>query len=93
MLTETLLDIISQGEGVTVEFKKCTNGITSEVYPTICSFSNRFGGHLFMDVDDNGEVVGVNPNCVKDMRKNFLNMLNIRRKSLPRCFFQRRSMR
>ena len=76
MTTEALLDIISQGEGVTVEFKECKNEVASEVYPTVCSFSNRFGGHLFMGVDDNGNIIGVNPNCVKDMRKNFANMLN-----------------
>lgn len=86
MLTETLLDIISQGESVTVEFKKCTNEITSDVYPTICSFSNRFGGHLFMGVNDNGELIGVNPNCVKDMRKNFSNMLNNPQKISPTLF-------
>ena len=86
MLTETLLDIISQGESVTVEFKKCTNDITSDVYSTICSFSNRFGGHLFMGVNDNGEVIGVNPNCVNDMRKNFSNMLNNPQKISPTLF-------
>ena len=61
MTTQPLLDLISQGEGVTIEFKECKNEIASEVYPTICSFSNRFGGHLFMGVNDNGEIIGVNP--------------------------------
>jgi len=29
-----------------------------------------------MGVADNGEIIGVNPNCVKNMRKNFINTLN-----------------
>lgn len=86
MITQLLLDLISQGEGVTIEFKECKNEIASEVYPTICSFSNRFGGHLFMGVNDNGEIIGVNPNCIKDMRKNFSNMLNNPQKISPTLF-------
>ena len=50
MTQEEALDLISQGESVTIEFKKCRNEIASEVYPTVCSFSNRFGGHIFMGV-------------------------------------------
>ncbi len=86
MKTELLLDLISQGEGVTIEFKECRNEVATEVYPTICSFSNRFGGHLFMGVNDNGEIIGINPNCVKDMRKNFANMLNNPQKISPTLF-------
>lgn len=42
MTKEMIPDLISQGEGVTIEFKECKNEVTSEVYPTVCSFSNRF---------------------------------------------------
>ncbi len=76
MTNEEILDLISQGEGITIEFKECINEISAEVYPTVCSFSNRFGGHILMGVADNGEIIGVNPNCVKNMRKNFINTLN-----------------
>jgi predicted HTH transcriptional regulator len=86
MTKEALLDLISQGEGVTIEFKECKNEVASEVYPTVCSFSNRFGGHIFMGVDDNGEIIGVNPKTIKDMRKNFSNMLNNPQKISPSLF-------
>ncbi|MBR6394436.1 MAG: putative DNA binding domain-containing protein [Ruminococcus sp.] len=76
MTNEEILDLISQGEGITIEFKECINEISAEVYPTVCSFSNRFGGHILMGVADNGEIIGVNPNCIKNMRKNFINTLN-----------------
>lgn len=86
MTKEMILDLISQGEGVTIEFKECKNEVTSEVYPTVCSFSNRFGGHILMGVSDNGEIIGVNPNAVKDMRKNFLNVLNNPQKISPTLY-------
>lgn len=86
MTKEMILDLISQGEGVTIEFKECKNDIASEVYPTVCSFSNRFGGHIFMGVSDNGEIIGVNPNCVNDMRRNFSNMLNNPQKISPTLY-------
>lgn len=86
MTNDALLEIIGQGEGVTIEFKECKNEISSEVYPTVCSFSNRFGGHIFMGVSDTGEIIGVNRNCVKDMRKNFVNMLNNPQKISPTLY-------
>ena len=86
MTVQKLLDIISQGEGVTVEFKECKNEVSSDAYPTVCSFSNRYGGHLFMGIDDNGNIKGVNPKCIKDMRKNFSSMLNNPQKFSPTLF-------
>lgn len=86
MTKEMILDLISQGEGITIEFKECRNEVAAEVYPTVCSFSNRFGGHIFMGVSDSGEIIGVNPNCVKDMRKNFSNMLNNPQKISPTLY-------
>lgn len=86
MTEQALLNFIAQGEGVTIEFKECKNEIASEVYPTVCSFSNRFGGHIFMGVDDNGKIVGVNPKTIKDRRKNFSNMLNNPQEISPTLF-------
>ena len=57
MTKEVIIGLIAQGEGVTIEFKECRNEIASEIYPTVCSFSNRFGGHIIMGVSDNGEIL------------------------------------
>lgn len=86
MTIQSILDLISQGESITIEFKECKNEVASEVYPTVCAFSNRFGGHIFMGVNDDGEIIGVNPNCIKDMRKNFANMLNNPQKISPTLY-------
>ena len=40
----TLQSILTIGETVAVEFKRCGNGIESDTYETVCSFLNRFGG-------------------------------------------------
>ena len=39
-----------------------------------------------MGVSDSGEIIGINPNCVKDMRKNFSNMLNNPQKISPTLY-------
>ena len=48
MNIESLEKILKIGETVAVEFKRCGNGISSDVYETVCSFLNRFGGDLFL---------------------------------------------
>lgn len=69
---QTILDI---GETIAVEFKRCGNGIQNDVYETVCSFLNRFGGDIFMGVLDNGCVKGVPKKAVRDMVKNFINCI------------------
>ena len=61
--------ILTIGETVVVEFKRCGNGIESDTYETVCSFLNRFGGDIFMGVLDDGTVVGVPEKAAPDMVK------------------------
>lgn len=54
------LDRIRQiGETVSVEFKRCGGNIEHDVYETVCSFSNRFGGDIYLGILDDGTVNGV----------------------------------
>lgn len=39
--------MLSVGETVAVEFKRCGNGIEHDTYESVCSFLNRFGGDIF----------------------------------------------
>lgn len=39
--------ILKIGETAAVEFKRCGNGIESDVYETVCSFLNHFGRRYF----------------------------------------------
>ena len=58
MNLHTFESMLSIGETVAVEFKRCGNGIEHDVYESVCSFLNRFGGDLFMGVLDDGTVTG-----------------------------------
>ena len=82
-LPEELYYQIQNGESLTVEFKKSTNDITSDVYDTVCSFSNRDGGYIFLGISDNGTILGVNPDAVDKMKKNFVTSINNPNKIYP----------
>lgn len=64
------------GETIAIEFKRCGKGIESDVYESVCSFSNRFGGDIFMGVLNDGTVIGVPKNAVSDMIKNFIKVIS-----------------
>lgn len=81
-----LFEIISRGECDTTEFKKSITDITKNVYESICAFSNRDGGHVFLGVKDNGEILGIEPNCIEKMKKDFVTEINNANKMCPPLF-------
>lgn len=76
MESSMLKNILDVGETIGVEFKRCGNGIENDVYETVCSFLNRFGGDIFLGVLDNGTVTGVPENAAPDMVKNFISCVS-----------------
>lgn len=88
-MTEQELSVIfSSGEKFDVEFKKSTAEITKDVYETVCAFSNRDGGYIFLGVQDNGTVLGVAPSCVDKMKKDFVTAINNPQKLYPPLYLQ-----
>ncbi|MDR1649475.1 MAG: putative DNA binding domain-containing protein [Synergistaceae bacterium] len=83
MTPEWLKKLLSQGEGITTEFKLCKDKISSSVYETICSFANRYGGHIILGVSDRGGVLGVDPSYVAQMQKDFAITVNNPQKISP----------
>ena len=71
-----LKQLLREGEGLSIEFKRCTNEIAGNIYETISAFSNRYGGFILLGVEDNGEVSGVNLDAVLKMKKEFASSLN-----------------
>ncbi|MCL2630388.1 MAG: putative DNA binding domain-containing protein [Firmicutes bacterium] len=67
--------ILSVGETITVEFKSCQKGAHDDLYETISSFSNRFGGDIFLGVENNNTVTGVPHNAVASVIKNIVKMI------------------
>ena len=72
MRNDELSTVFSIGETVAVEFKRCGNGVSADTYETVCSFLNRFGGDIYLGVEDNGTVCGIPVNAAPDMAKNFI---------------------
>ena len=83
MTIEFMRDLLSKDEKITVEYKTCQHGVQEDVYETVCSFSNRYGGYIIMGAEDDGTPIGINRNMVKDMKKNFVNQLNNPDKIFP----------
>jgi ATP-dependent DNA helicase RecG len=64
--------IFAVGETVAVEFKRCGGKIEADTYETVCSFLNRFGGDIYLGVNDSGSVIGVPEKAASDLIKNFI---------------------
>lgn len=80
----TSLDkIIRNGEGLTTEFKEAKRSLPKNLFETICSMLNRFGGHIFLGICDDGAIHGVEPGYVKTIRQDFANLCNNPEKIFP----------
>jgi len=86
MTTDRIGQLLAAGEGLTIEYKECVNELSNSVWETVCSFSNRYGGHLILGANDDGEPVGVNPKVIQQMKKNFASTLNNPQKVSPSLF-------
>lgn len=68
--------IIEKGEGLSIEFKECQYALTAEVYETMCAFLNCNGGEILLGVKNNGTIDGVLPQCVEQIKKDFVSGIN-----------------
>lgn len=74
---------MKQGEGISVEFKECRHSLNRDIYETVCSFLNRHGGTLLLGVSNAGAVTGVDPDCVEQIKKDFVTAINNPQKINP----------
>ena len=82
-LPENLLNILKNGEKIDVELKISKNKLPSTLFETVCAFLNRNGGHIFLGVDDSKKIVGINPEKINDLKKDFANLCNNPQKIFP----------
>jgi predicted HTH transcriptional regulator len=75
-MNEKIAKLRREGEGLTIEFKRCHDKLSHSVYETVCSFSNRYGGDMLIGVEDDGTIMGVSRAAVKQLKKDFANALN-----------------
>jgi len=72
----SLLQIINGGESEHCEFKQYIDLVTKqnnkawEVDKTVCALSNHQGGKLFIGVDDDTRIIGVNEGCQRNYKCN-----------------------
>ena len=82
-LPENLLNILKNGEKIDVELKTSKNKLPSTLFETVCAFLNRNGGHIFLGVDDSKKIIGINPEKINDLKKDFTNLCNNSQKIFP----------
>ena len=87
-MTDKIKSIIAKGEGLTTEFKLASNNIPNNVYESVCAFLNTKGGDILLGVNDNGQVVGVDPDSVFKMRQTFSAAINNSQIINPPCYSQ-----
>ena len=75
--------LISKGEGIDIEFKECRNKLTSDVFESVCAFLNRIGGYIILGVNDAGEITGIEPSAVAQIKKDFVTTINNPNKIAP----------
>ena len=75
MKSQKLLELIREGESLTVEFKECKNKLNKDVFETVCSFLNRNGGSLILGIRDDGTLIGVDLEHVDQIKKRFCDII------------------
>lgn len=80
---QALRRMIEGGESITVEFKKARTEVTRDVYETVCAFSNWEGGHIFLGVNDDGEILGIEKDKIDKVKSEFVTSVNNEEKMSP----------
>ena len=83
MKIENLIELLTGGEGINVEFKQSRNKLNKDVFESVCAFLNRNGGHLFLGVEDKGGIIGIEPGAVDKLKKDFVTSMNNAQKISP----------
>lgn len=73
---DEIIELIKTGEKIDAEFKESKTALNKDVFDTVCSFSNRNGGHIFLGVNDQKEIVEVNEDKIDKIIKDFINCIN-----------------
>jgi ATP-dependent DNA helicase RecG len=82
-LPNNLIELIKAGESTTIEYKEAKKNLPNSLFESVCSMLNRNGGHIFLGVKDNTDVIGVYKDYVKEMKKEFVDLCNNPEKIFP----------
>ena len=87
MTQDKFIALTHKGEGTQIEYKTCTEEISDSLYESVCSFLNHTGGQILVGVQDDGTIVGVNPDRVEKLKTNIINCINNPELFLPCPYF------
>ena len=87
MTQDKFIALTLKGEGIQIEYKTCTEEISESLYESVCSFLNHTGGQILVGVQDDGTIVGVNPDRVEKLKTNIINCINNPELFLPCPYF------
>ncbi len=82
-LPNNLIEFIEAGEGTTIEYKEAKKSLPNSLFESVCSMLNRNGGHIFLGVNNESEVIGVYKDYAKAMKKEFVDLCNNPEKLFP----------
>lgn len=74
---QLILELIGKGEKIALEFKESKIGV-----------NNGHGGTLLLGISDLGAVLGIEPNALASIKKNFITSMNNPQKIYPQPIFQ-----
>ncbi|CAM3711513.1 RNA-binding domain-containing protein [Erysipelothrix urinaevulpis] len=83
MNIDKMVALINLGEGINIEFKKNEKKLSKDVYESICAFLNTNGGHVFLGVRDDGKILGVNGESIKEIKETFVTTVHNPKKINP----------
>lgn len=81
-----IMELINKGEGINIEFKESKNKLNRDVFESVCAFLNRNGGHLFLGVNDDGTIIGIDEDSINKVKENFVTLMNNPDKINPTCY-------
>ena len=81
--TDKIKSLITQGESITVEFKRSKEELPANLFETVCAFLNRNGGTILLGVNDDRTIEGINPVKAELFCKDIANLSNNPQKRFP----------
>ena len=89
---DKFIELTRKGEDTRIEYKTCTEEISESLYESVCSFLNHSGGQILVGVQNDGTILGVNPDKVEQLRTDIVNSINNPELFLPCPYFTPRIM-
>src|SRR5579859_4751572 len=76
MNTARIKYLLSQREGIRLEFKGARTELPGNLFESICAMLNREGGDILLGVKDDGTILGIDESCIERMVANLVNLSN-----------------